>query len=292
MAKDSTFKTFDIFSVGFDSPFTGTTSNIVEVASQVREQLFRNGVFKYPEVYFVTHSMGGLITKRVLVDLNTCAEDDNLRKVKAVLFYSTPAQGAPIADLARWLSANPQLSDMKPADVNTFLQGLEWQWLALMRERDTQNKTFPLAYGAYETKPMGTVIVPSMYATSRFDNVPPRPFDLNHLQIVKPASTQDEIYDWARERIFEAADKINMHQRGQEEGRAIGIIMTRLKRYNVAYAQYPTNLSLLEVEEQIRIIGKTRLAYQLDPAHGFTLRMAGEDRRLNTLDDMIEYGRP
>lgn len=289
IAEDPRFKDFDVYSVGFDSPFLGRTSNIVEVAGRVRDQLARRGIFDYPEVYFITHSMGGLITKRMLVDMNTPAREKELRRVKGVLLFSTPSQGAPVADIARWLSQNPQLDDMIPANVNTFLQGLEWQWDALLRERDEQGAVFPRVYCAYETKAIGIQIVNRLYAQTRCDNQP-YPFDLNHLQIVKPASVQSDNYDWARARIDDAVGRVDQGKRGQEEGYAIGFIRGRLRRFHQYYGAYPTDLERVDVAEHVRVLGPTRVQYRADPNRGYVLRFAGGDRVLNTVDDRVYYG--
>lgn len=289
IAEDPRFESFDVYSVGFDSPYVGRSSNIVEIAGRVRDQLARRGIFDYPEVYFITHSMGGLITKRMLVDMNTPAQEAALRRVKGVLLYSTPSQGAPVADLARWLSQNPQLDDMRPANVNTFLQGLEWQWEALLREREERGIAFPRVYCAYETKGLGIDIVNRLYAQTRCDNQP-YAFDLNHFQIVKPASPESDIYDWARARIEDAAARIDMTQRGREEGAAVGFIRGRLRRYHEFYGAYPETLGPLEVEDQVRVLGPTRVEYALDPSRGYVLRFAGQDRVLNTVDDQVYSG--
>jgi hypothetical protein len=49
-----------------------------------------------------------------------------------VIFLSTPALGASIAEYASWLS----LASMKPADFNAFRQALEDDWQNLLRDRE------------------------------------------------------------------------------------------------------------------------------------------------------------
>jgi predicted alpha/beta hydrolase family esterase len=142
-------------------------------------QLEDQGVFqKYREIYFIAHSMGGLIVKRMLVDLHRPKQVEKLRQVKAVLYISTPAQGANSAVVGSWLSLNPQLRDMRTADLNSFLRSLEDQWQDLMRERKTE--TFPLSFCAYETKPThGITIVNRVYASTTCDHKP-FPIDEDH----------------------------------------------------------------------------------------------------------------
>jgi pimeloyl-ACP methyl ester carboxylesterase len=212
IAHDPQFADFDVFVASFDSPMFGRAADIVELGDNLRVQLTDNGVLKHREVYFIVHSMGGLITKRALLGLplDTVNGVKALRNVRAVLFFSTPAQGATLADLAHWVSVNPQLGDMRPADLNTFIQGLERDWQALLRDRDTRHSDFPMVFCAYETKGMfgvGPVVVNRLYATTRCDGVAEaEPFD--HIQIVKPESTQAVVYSWAKFRIQEAESKV------------------------------------------------------------------------------------
>jgi len=134
------------------------------------------GLFNYDSVVFVTHSMGGLIAKRIVNAYNTVTKQDFLKRVAGVVLISTPSQGAPPAELASWISMNPQLKDMTPADLNSYLQSVENQWQEVLRDRDKQNARRPRAYCVYETQPMnGILVVSRVYAATRCDNNPYRP---------------------------------------------------------------------------------------------------------------------
>jgi hypothetical protein len=201
---DPSFSRFDVFVVNYGSPYMGQTSNIEQVAQRVFQQLLDHGLFDYKNLYIIAHSMGGLITKRVIVELKLTEHASASGKIKAVLFLSTPAQGAPIAEVGSWLSANPQLKDMEPSDFNTFLQTLENQWERFLRERDRARDAYPRVFCAYETRRTGPVrVVTRLYANSRCDNIP-YPIDLNHLEIVKPPDRSTDPYPWAKARMIEA----------------------------------------------------------------------------------------
>lgn len=203
MQADDAFRDFNIETIPYQTPLLSRTSTIVEVATRLLRQLEDEGIFsQYNEIYFVAHSMGGLVVKQMLVNLNRPKQIEKLRRVKAVLYISTPAQGANIAELGSLFSVNPQLRDMKPADLNSFLQSLEDQWQDLLRDRGTE--IFPQSFCAYETKPTyGTIVVSRVYAATICDQNP-FPVDANHTDIVKPASRDADIYRWARARIKEA----------------------------------------------------------------------------------------
>lgn len=201
---DEKFQNFTIATYSYDTPFLRRASGIEEVATRLLRQLEDEDIFeKFREVYFIAHSMGGLVVKRVLVDLNRPSQVKKLRTVKAVLYISTPAQGANMAEVGSWLSANPQLRDMQPADFNSFLQALENQWQNLIRDRGAS--PFPQSFCAYETKPThGSVTVNRVYATT-FCDQNPLPVDEDHSNIAKPSSRESDIYIWVRARIQDAS---------------------------------------------------------------------------------------
>ena len=150
LVQDSRFKEYGIYLVTYPTPKVERASGIEEIANGVLLELEDQRIFeRYNEIYLIGHSMGGLIAKRILVDLNRVTQIDKLRRVKAVFYISTPAQGAPLAEVGSWLSKNPQLKDMIPADLNSFLQVIENMWQNLMRDRPRGTGDFPRAYCAY-----------------------------------------------------------------------------------------------------------------------------------------------
>ena len=114
MRWDNDFRGYAIATIRYDSPLLWRSSGIEEVATRVFQQLNDARVFtNYHEIYFISHSMGGLVAKRVLTKLAGQQRNEHLRKVKAILYISTPVQGAESAALGSWISANPQLSDLR-----------------------------------------------------------------------------------------------------------------------------------------------------------------------------------
>ncbi len=209
VAKDADFISNDVYVVSYFTPFIQHASSLEEIAQRVLQQLDDRGLLNYKRIYFITHSMGGLIVKRILNILDRPSRITDLRHVRAVLLISTPSQGAPIAALGKWLTMNPQLRDMIPADFNTFLQGLENDWLTMLRERDRAHENYPQVFCAYETQRTGRVrIVSRVYDATRCDNIA-YPMDYNHVQIVKPRDVDSDPYPWAKARIREA-DKLIM----------------------------------------------------------------------------------
>jgi pimeloyl-ACP methyl ester carboxylesterase len=204
MGKDDAFRDFRIATYRYDSPLLGQSSTPQEISTRMLRQLEDNDIFRqYDEIYFLTHSMGGLVTKRVPVNLNKHDGIEKLPRIKAVIYIATPAQGTEIADLGALLSLNPQFRTMQSADFNAYLQNLEDEWANLMRQRTPSQ--FPQSFCAYETKPLvGRIIVSRTRATTHCDDNAIA-FDEDHISIVKPSSEQSDVYTWARKRILESS---------------------------------------------------------------------------------------
>ena len=74
IASDPEMKDFDLYVYGYSSPMVGEASNIREIADSFGQQLKDGKIFaNYDEVDFITHSMGGIITKRMLDTLGDSA---------------------------------------------------------------------------------------------------------------------------------------------------------------------------------------------------------------------------
>ena len=73
--------------------------------------------------------------------------------------------------------------------------------------RQSGAERFPLAFCAYESKPVfGTAPVISRAAAATSCDDDRIAFDQDHISIVKPESTKAYIYEWARLRILEASE--------------------------------------------------------------------------------------
>jgi pimeloyl-ACP methyl ester carboxylesterase len=200
LAKDSLIGApLDVRSIGYSSKPIGAASNINEIANRLTLRLIDQEVFdQHEKVIFVVHSMGGLIAKRMLVQLRT-DHPQLFSKVAGIVFLATPSGGSSLADTARWVSGNPQFEDMRPEDVNTLLQVLEDDWQALLRSRDPDTRL--IAFCVYETQALGPVtVVPRSRSQSGCDERPTA-FDRNHSSLVKPASREDEVYRHVAARI-------------------------------------------------------------------------------------------
>ena len=214
VTEDSRFRNYDIYLVSYKAPYFGGVPNIYEIAGNELGRLRSQKVFEnYQEIYFVAHSMGGLVAKDMLVSLNRGDDLARLHRIKGVVYLGTPAQGADLAKLGAWLSMNPQLGNMEPSQWNAYLQLLEDQWVQLLQDRDMARASFPKAHCAYETLKTGpSIVVPRQMATSRCDGqLYPMPTD--HSGLTTPTGQEDDPYLWAMTRILDEEQNVEVINR-------------------------------------------------------------------------------
>lgn len=178
-------------------------ATIEDAVSHVQEQLTARRIFHdYREIHFVAHSMGGLIVKRLLADLNRGPTSEMLSRVRSVILLGTPSQGTDIAALGAWLAMYPQLGGMTPSKLNDYLVVIEKQWRNLLNDRREGVGTALRAHCVVETRPTyGVVVVSRAQATTGCDSF--LPVDADHVAIAKPASRADNLYESVKSRLLE-----------------------------------------------------------------------------------------
>ena len=202
--KDDTLRKFDVYVVDYYSPLLSRAGTIEEVTSQVFQELVDRNIFRdYTSLVFITHSLGGLIAKNILVKLNTPGNVEKLRQVRAIIYIGTPAQGTDKASFASWLTLNRQVRDLGSADSNTFLQALENNWRTLIRERINSRAKYPQAFCAYETLPTAGAMIVSRTNASTWCDSDFQGMGYNHIDLVKPASRTVPRYEWTKARILD-----------------------------------------------------------------------------------------
>ena len=173
LTKDPAFDGTDIFVYSYTTGFAATLS-IDELAEDMRRTLRAKGVAGYKKLIFLSHSMGGLVTRAYLL------KNSRRRRADSVcLFFSTPTSGSQIASVARFVSASPQVAKMINMSPEDYLADLARQWLAA-------RFSFP-SYCAYEKRPTGGVaLVVEMGSAVLLCTRPTDPIDADHMNIVKP----------------------------------------------------------------------------------------------------------
>ncbi len=216
VATDPRFVDYDLYLINYRTPYIGQAPNIHEIASNELGRILSRKIFdRYDEIYIIAHSMGGLIAKSILTQLQG-QNVTQLRQIKGVVFLSTPAQGADLAPLVAWFSLNPQLGNMERASLNAYIASLEDQWIQLLENRNKSNAEFPQAYCAYETLRTGAVfVVPRELASSRCDG-PFHPMPFNHFGMAEPTRSDDDPYLWVMAKILDAGTSTVIRRRAEK----------------------------------------------------------------------------
>jgi pimeloyl-ACP methyl ester carboxylesterase len=156
--------------------------SIDELAENMRLRLGADGVASYKRVIFLSHSMGGLVTRAYLLK-----NRDMATRTSFAYFYSTPTAGAQIAAIASLISSNPQFSKMKPMNAEDYLGDLLRQWLSAEFK-------FP-SYCAYEKQNTYGLAVVTFQSASALCTRALDPIDADHITIVKPADRRSLSYE-------------------------------------------------------------------------------------------------
>ena len=189
---DEAFNGADIYVLSFDSPYVRTASTIDELVEQAHQDLVSDEVFsKHGRVIFVCHSMGGLVTRKILTRYQPLA-----RSVPLIYFFATPTEGAEITRLALAFSDNPQVIGMLPAGADNYVTLLQRDWRAA--------QFHIVSRCAFEQKPTHGVQIVNQMSASQLCDGPVLPIARDHTGIVKPLDRNDRSYVAFRAAYIEA----------------------------------------------------------------------------------------
>lgn len=180
VAQDESFGGSSVFVIDYPTSVWANYS-IDELADTMRLNLRGHGVDKHRRIVFLAHSMGGLVTRAFILKNREIAA-----KTVFTYFYSTPTTGSQIARIGSIAVNNIQLQQMKPMNAKSFLADQLRQW-------NSSEINIP-AYCAYEKKKTFGILIVTLQSASALCNKPLDPLDYNHVDIVKPVSTNDQQY--------------------------------------------------------------------------------------------------
>jgi pimeloyl-ACP methyl ester carboxylesterase len=200
LTHDHAFDGQDIYLYHYPSPLLGQAFTIDEVAENMRSVLTTDGVLQHTEITFVSHSMGGIVTRAFILKYRK----EWVPKIRFLFFFATPTSGSPYALLVGLVSQNPQFKELYPMDPDSYLAPLLRNWL----DAGMGLKSFC----AYETQTFYGQIVVDLPSASNLCTEPLRPIDADHLSIVKPRDQNGAQYRALKEAFLNTSPPPNTRQ--------------------------------------------------------------------------------
>lgn len=197
VAEDESFNKSDIAVYDYPTQLTGDSGlSIGDIADTLAHLLDQNIFKNYESILFISHSMGGLVTRNLLL------KNDSLsQRVKGLYFLATPSGGSNLADIGNWLSLNnPQIRGMRELENNDFLSDQTSQW------QQSSLSTSILTLCAHEKLEYKGVLVVDQASAQLLCNNRPVPVAENHVNIVKPKNSSSLVHISLRtlyQQIFE-----------------------------------------------------------------------------------------
>jgi pimeloyl-ACP methyl ester carboxylesterase len=189
MAKDHDFDETDIYIHSFQSPKLSTAQEIGDLAVRLRTVLTLDHVLEHEKVVFLVHSMGGLVTRAMLVKTRL-----PYSKFPMIYFFATPTAGADVAGIAAHLSENPQLKNMLPLADNTYVKTLREEWLQTSNEPELNYPSKIASFCSYELRDTWHVRIVRELSATYLCNQENTSIVADHIGIVKPKDVRDDPY--------------------------------------------------------------------------------------------------
>lgn len=176
---DKRYQAFNLIVVSYPTFYARRNLGVKAMAQWLNDRFEREQVYqRYDSIWLLTHSMGGLIARELLIANRLQRENSAF---KLLIEIATPHSGAQIAPLATTLGVSRGfVEDLAPGSV--FLNSLRDDW-NLLKDRP---RTFCL------TSPHDMVVTEDS-AIAQCDEYLRYP-QWGHIEMVKPQDNKDERY--------------------------------------------------------------------------------------------------
>jgi pimeloyl-ACP methyl ester carboxylesterase len=192
LTTDRAFDRYNIFVVEFPSALQGRSYSIDELADVMNLVLRGADVLAHNKIIFLSHSMGGLVTRAFLLKYR----DELVPKIGFLYFFSTPTTGSELSDILQLVSRNPQFNNMIPMGTNIYLESLQSSWLAA--------KLKVRSYCSYEIRDTYGLNVVTRQSATSLCTERLTPLLEDHISIVKPAYLTSLPYSAFKEAFVES----------------------------------------------------------------------------------------
>lgn len=196
-----------VWSVGYPAGITelGKPGMAIEDrAGNIAHRLANAGLGDRP-IIFVTHSMGGLIVKSLIVRSQDLPDEDRKRiagAVRGIVFCAVPHHGSEFADagavLGKLLGGSQEHVDEMRADAGP-LDALHDEFIEWLRRNPIPIASYTENLGLFRKRwffrlvRLGRVVEPAS-ADPGIEGHTPRPVDEDHLSLVRPRDRGHDVY--------------------------------------------------------------------------------------------------
>jgi pimeloyl-ACP methyl ester carboxylesterase len=191
IGRDGDLAAYDVFRIDYDSYKVSVSPDVDALDDGVYEKL--RLLSGYHSITFIAHSLGGLIVQRYLQTVNLRETHLGLNRFRFAVFLGTPSEGANLASMASWLSANPTLRILNSSAANDYSKLLTKQmWFTMQKHEGTGCRSLRIFAGIETKETFGvTVVTPDSAERGAYAC---RKLPYNHIDISKPESADDERY--------------------------------------------------------------------------------------------------
>ncbi|XP_075718826.1 protein SERAC1 isoform X1 [Rhinoderma darwinii] len=175
-------------------------------SSELLNKLKMAGVGKRP-IIWVSHSMGGLLVKKMLVNASRDKDmQDFVKNTRGIAFYSVPHHGSRLAEYSvnARLLLFPSIEVKELSKDSPALKALNEEFLEFAKNKDFKvvnfAETLPTRIGSM----MRLHVVPTESADLGIGDI--IPVEVNHLNICKPKSKDSLIYQHTLQFIVDSLD--------------------------------------------------------------------------------------
>lgn len=208
---------FGIWSFGYDarsSKWLGNTMPIVDRATNFAAYLKSEGIGDRP-IFFVAHSLGGLVVKQMLRSRYDQDHDDSfVVNTKAIFFFATPHSGSPIANYLQWLGIyRPSTLVEELEFANAPLRDLN----AWYRANASRLGLDTIVFAETQKVKNAVLVVDQVSSDPGLTGVVPIPVDCDHVEICK-LDIDSLAYKTVRNRLQEfareASERVSVKEAG------------------------------------------------------------------------------
>ncbi|WP_223478719.1 esterase/lipase family protein [Oricola indica] len=180
---DPLMQTYSTYLLHYPTLMVRRNLRVPDIATALRNLLLRDlAINQYEKIYFVAHSMGGLIARQTFI-YNQLGE--NKLPLRGIVSLGSPFAGTPLASYPRLLGLGDELtSDMSP--TSTYIRDLQTLWLVADAG---QSAMWKFCFASVLDK---VVAVESAVAGCGAYNEKFATF--GHIDLVKPIDLDDERY--------------------------------------------------------------------------------------------------